>query len=141
MDLPPNVTHEVHVYQRDHAPLYCSSRATLNLTRQSMRRYGWSPSTRMFEAGACGAVIISDTWPGLDAVFTPDKEVLLANDRRDVLDHLGSLNSERRAKIGAAVRARVLRDHTYARRAAQVEHAFERAIAATPGARPWASAS
>jgi spore maturation protein CgeB len=141
MDLPPNVTHEIHVYQRDHAAMYCSSRATLNLTRQSMRKYGWSPSTRMFEAGASGACIISDSWPGLDAVFTPDREVLLANDRDDVLRHLRSLTPERRSAIGTAARARVLRDHTYARRATQVEQAFERASTSSHGGRQWASAS
>src|SRR5207237_7244169 len=39
MDLPPNVMHTQHVYPRDHAALYCSSLATLNLTRRAMRDY------------------------------------------------------------------------------------------------------
>jgi len=141
MDLPPNVRHEFHVYPRDHAALYCSSRATLNLTRQSMREYGWAPSTRLFEAAACGACIVSDTWPGLDTLLQPDAEVLLAEHRLDVLRHLERLSDERRAAIGAAARARILSEHTYEPRALQVEAAFDRAIAAGSGGRQWANAS
>jgi spore maturation protein CgeB len=128
VDLPPNVVHEIHVYPRDHAALYCSSTATLNLTRQSMRQYGWAPSTRLFEAAACGACIISDTWPGLDALFAPDREVLLADTCADVLHHLDGLSDERRNAIGLAARERVLREHTYEQRALQVEIALNRAI-------------
>lgn len=134
MDLPPNVEHEIHVYQRDHAALYCSSRATLSLTRQSMRQYGWAPSTRLFEAAACAACIISDTWPGLEDVLEPGRQVLLAEHRDDVLGHIAALSPERRAAIGAAARERVLADHTYERRAAQVEQVLDRVGS-------WASAS
>jgi spore maturation protein CgeB len=128
MDLTPNVTHDAHVYPRDHAPLYCSSRATLNLTRQAMRTYGWAPSTRLFEAAACGAAIISDTWPGLDHLLTPNQEILLAETAQDVVGHLDRLSPERCAQIGAAARARVLADHTYERRAEQFEAALDRAV-------------
>ena len=134
MDLPPNVEHEIHVYQRDHAALYCSSRATLSLTRQSMRQYGWAPSTRLVEAAACAACIISDTWPGLQDVLEPGRQVLLAEHRDDVLGHIAVLPPERRAAIGAAARERVLADHTSGRRAAQVEHVLDRVGS-------WASAS
>jgi spore maturation protein CgeB len=135
MDLPSNVVHETHVYPRDHSALYCSSQATLNLTRQSMRRYGWSPSTRLFEAAASGACIISDTWPGLETILEPEAEILLGSTCSDVLHHLDALSPERRAAIGNAARERVLREHTYDRRAAQVEAAFERAMRTQ-----WASA-
>src|SRR5205823_1666352 len=82
-DLPPHITHTNHVYPSDHAAFYCSSRATLNLTRRAMRNYGWAPSTCLFQAAACGACI-SDTWSGLEQLLEPDKEVLLAEDRQDV---------------------------------------------------------
>ncbi len=134
--LPPNVQHEVHVYPRDHSALYCSSRATLNLTRQSMRQYGWSPSTRLFEAAASGACIISDTWPGLDTLLEVDHEVLLASTTQDVMRHVEALSPRRAGQIGAAARERVLGEHTYAHRAVQVEAAFDRAIRVE-----WASAS
>jgi spore maturation protein CgeB len=135
MDLPPNVKYEIHVYQRDHSALYCSSLATLNLTRHSMRKYGWSPSTRLFEAAASGACIISDVWPGLDSLLAPGEEVLLANDRHDILAHLDTLTADSSADIGAAARRRVLREHTYIERAAQLEHSLGRVLAGLSGAR------
>jgi spore maturation protein CgeB len=143
MQLPPNVVHETHVYPRDHAALYCSSQATLNLTRRSMRQYGWSPSTRLFEAAASGACIISDTWPGLDVLFEPDTEVLAADTCQEVLGHLERLSPERRAAIGAAARERVLREHTYEQRAIQVEAALTRAVSSRQElTQPqWANAS
>jgi spore maturation protein CgeB len=109
--------------------IFGSSRATLNLTRQAMRAYGWAPSTRLFEAAASGACIISDTWPGLDELFEPDVEVLLADNRQDVLRHLDQLSPVRQTRIGAAARDRVLREHTYGCRAEQVETAIRRCLA------------
>jgi spore maturation protein CgeB len=128
MDLPPNVRHEVHVYPRDHAAFYCSNFATLNLNREAMRRYGWAPSTRLFEAAACGACIVSDTWPGLDEILEPEREVLVARTCDDVLHILDTLSSERRDAIGRAARRRVMADHTYEKRAAQVDAALHRAL-------------
>ena len=135
MHLPPNLVHDPHVYPRDHAALYCSSGATLNLTRRAMRSYGWAPSTRLFEAAACGACIISDTWPGLDALFTPETEILLAESAADVLAHLDRLTPMRREAIGAAARARVLSGHTYAHRAQEFERALAAATASVTAAR------
>jgi spore maturation protein CgeB len=136
LDLPPNLTHIQHVYPRDHAALYCSSQASLNLTREAMRAWGYAPSTRLFEAAASGACIISDSWPGLDELLEPGREVLLAETCGDVVSHLDTLTPSRRAQIGAAARARVLRDHTYDQRADQVERAIE--LISEP---QWASAS
>jgi spore maturation protein CgeB len=100
-----------------------------------MRNNGWAPSTRLFEAAACGACIISDTWSGLERLLEPDKEVLLAEDRQDVLRLLDTLSPDKQSQIGAAARARILRDHTYGRRAQQVEVALERSIANSLGLR------
>jgi spore maturation protein CgeB len=132
MALPPNVDYQVHLYPRDHAAFYCSNRVTLNLTRAAMRRYGWSPSTRLFEAAACGACIVSDAWPGLEELLTPEAEVLLAENRFDILRHLAALTPERRRDIGQAARQRVLAEHTYQRRAAQLEAVLEAALAGQP---------
>lgn len=128
MNLPPNLDHDPHVYPRDHAALYCSSEATLNLTRQAMRTYGWAPSTRLFEAAACGACIMSDTWPGLETLLAPGSEILLADTCADVLAHLDALTPDRRRAIGEAARTRVLREHTYDARAAEVERVLDEAL-------------
>ncbi|MGI9148423.1 MAG: CgeB family protein [Chloroflexota bacterium] len=130
MDLPPNVRHEMHLYPRDHAAFYSSNFVTLNLTRQAMRRYGWSPASRLFEAAACGACIITDTWPGLDTLFQPGREVLLADSGTEIAAHLDTLTPQSRAAIGSAARERVLREHTFAKRAEQVDAAISRSMAA-----------
>jgi spore maturation protein CgeB len=128
IDLPRNLEHIPHVYPRDHAALYCSSTFTLNLTRRAMRRYGYAPSTRLFEAAACGACIISDTWSGLDELLAPGTEVLMADSTMDVLEHFEAITPVRRDAIGRGARERILRDHTYDQRAAQVDCAVERLL-------------
>ena len=61
----------MHLNPRHHAELYSSSRLTLNVTRREMVIAGYSPSVRLFEAAACSATIVSDTWPGLETFFIP----------------------------------------------------------------------
>jgi spore maturation protein CgeB len=128
MRLPPNLDHIIHLYPREHAAFYSSSLATLNLTRDAMRAYGWSPASRLFEAAACGACIISDNWPGLERILEPGREVLLADSRGDVEAHLDALSPQLRTAIGTAARERVLAEHTFAHRAAQVNAALEHVL-------------
>jgi spore maturation protein CgeB len=54
-------------------------------------------------------------------VLEPGREVLVACDGAHVAELLAGLDGERARAIGAAARARVLAEHTYAHRAAQVE--------------------
>lgn len=118
---PDNVWRFEHVPPSEHPSFYCSARFTLNLTRDNMVAAGWSPSVRLFEAAACGAAIISDAWPGLDQLLTPGKEILLASSTEDVLRILRETTESERTAMGAAARARVLAEHTSARRAAELE--------------------
>ncbi|GBD50185.1 hypothetical protein METY_3398 [Methylopila sp. Yamaguchi] len=123
---PPNVERVEHVAPADHAAFYASSRFTLNVTRADMVAAGHSPSVRLFEAAACGTPIISDLWEGLDALFSPGSEILLAETAADVLAAL-SMDETRRRAIGAAGRARVLKNHTAEHRAETVERELHQA--------------
>lgn len=123
---PSNVRRFDQIAPADHPAFYCSSRLTLNLTRAEMRRWGWSPSVRIFEAAACGAAIVSDWWAGLDHFLVPDSEVLIAHCTEDVLAALELSDAELRS-IGEAARERILAEHTSAARAAQLEAEVERA--------------
>jgi spore maturation protein CgeB len=78
---------------------------------------GWSPSVRLFEAGACGAAIISDSWEGLESILRPPDEIVLADRTEDVLAAFAR-NAE---AIGAAGRRRITAQHSADRRAAQFE--------------------
>ena len=119
--MPPNVRYVGHVYTCDHNAFNCTPRAVLNISRDSMARYGFSPATRVFEAAGAGACLISDAWAGLETFLDPGTEVLVAADGERVAAHLEALDDARARRIGAAARRRVLAEHTYAQRARHVE--------------------
>lgn len=124
--LPANVRYLGHVYTRDHNALNCSALAVLNISRESMARYGFSPATRVFEAAGAGACIVTDRWLGIDQFLEPGREVLVADSGDDVAALLDGLTRERARAIGLAALQRVLAEHTYAHRAAQVEEVLAR---------------
>jgi spore maturation protein CgeB len=119
--MPSNTRYVGHVYTRDHNAFNCTTRAVLNISRDSMARYGFSPATRVFEAAGAGACIITDAWPGIEMFLEPDSEILVAQDGTQVAAHLDALDPSNAARIGRAARRRVLTEHTYAQRAAQLE--------------------
>lgn len=138
-----NVTCVGHVGTADHNAFNCTPTAVLNINRESMARYGFSPPTRVFEAAGAGACIITDAWTGIELFLEPGKEVLVAKSGADVAAHLDRLASDRdlAVTIGANARRRICTDHTYAHRALEVESVLEggtdlRATAMSEAARP-----
>jgi spore maturation protein CgeB len=119
--LPPNVHYVGHVYTRDHNAFNCTPRAVLNINRDSMARFGFSPPTRVFEAAGAGACLMTDAWEGIELFLEPGREVLVARGGEEVAEHLRALTPEEARHMGQAARQRVLREHTYAHRALQVE--------------------
>jgi spore maturation protein CgeB len=82
---------------------------------------GYSPSVRLFEAAACGVPVISDAWPGLEEIFEPGREILVASSPEEVLALLRELPESGRVAIGKRARARALGEHTAAHRAEELE--------------------
>jgi spore maturation protein CgeB len=121
----PNVRRLDHVAPPHHPAFYSSSRFTLNLTRGDMVEAGYSPSVRLFEASACGAAILSDSWDGLDNFFTPGSEILVPRDEYDVARILRETSEEEIERIGRAARERVLAQHTADHRALEFEAIVE----------------
>jgi spore maturation protein CgeB len=119
--LPPNVKYLGHVYTADHNAFNCTPRAVLNVSRESMARYGFSPATRVFEAAGAAACLITDAWEGLETFFAPGSEVLVAHSGDEVAQHVATLDAQRAQAIGQAAYRRVLAEHTYAHRAAQFD--------------------
>ncbi len=119
--VPGNVTRLGHVFTADHNRLNSSARAVLNINRASMARFGFSPPTRVFEAAGAGACVITDDWPGIAQFLEPGREILVARDGGQVADHVRGLDAERARRIGQAARRRLLAEHTYDHRAAQVD--------------------
>ena len=119
--MPPNVRYAGHVYTRDHNAFNCTPRAVLNISRDSMARYGFSPATRVFEAAGAGACLITDAWEGIEQFLEPGREVLVAEDGAAVAELTRGLTAETARRIGDAARRRVLAQHTYAQRVLQLE--------------------
>jgi spore maturation protein CgeB len=123
--MPPNVRALGHVYTRDHNALNVTATCVLNINRDSMARYGFSPATRVFEAAGAGACIVTDEFVGVELFLEPEREVLVAHDGADVAAALEALSPERAVEIGRRARRRILGEHTYAHRAAQLEQLLD----------------
>ena len=123
--LASNITYVGHVYTRDHNAFNASARAVLNVSRNSMAAYGYSPATRVFEAAGAGACIITDAWEGISRFFEPGPEILVAPNGPAVADILARLTPREARRIGEAALARALAEHTYERRVDLLELALE----------------
>jgi spore maturation protein CgeB len=117
--LPANVRWIGHVPTAAHNAINSSARLVLNLNRDSMAEVGFSPPTRVFEAAGAGACVVTDKWRGIGMFFAPGEEILVAGDAAELVAYLRGVSASRALQIGTAMRARALRDHTYASRARQ----------------------
>ena len=121
----PNVAFVPHLVPQLHSGFFCSSRATLNITRSVMAEYGYCPSGRLFEAAACGVPIVSDGWDGLEMFLTPGEEILRVDTAEDVIAAL-SLSDAELQRLAKAARERTLANHTAERRVMDLEDICDR---------------
>lgn len=140
IDWPANVERIDHLPPAEHSAFYAASRFTLNVTRDDMRAAGHSPSIRLFEAASCGCPIISDAWPGIETLFTPGDEIILAEAAETVIDALSAPAGHARA-MGEAGRRRILFEHTPSHRAQTLERELIAARRAKTKDRPMKSIS
>jgi spore maturation protein CgeB len=123
-----NIFFVSHLPPADHPAFYCSTRLTLNVTRRAMAETGYCPSGRLFEAAACGAAMLSDSWEGLHQFFEPGSEILVAENTEAAVAALDR-SPEDLARIAAAARERTLAENTAAVRAVQLEEILDSAVA------------
>jgi spore maturation protein CgeB len=121
---PANVHAIDHLPPAEHRRFYNRQHLTLNVTRSAMVGLGHSPSVRLFEAAACGTAIMSDPWRGLDELFTPGEEILIARNGTEALEILRSAPDLDLTGMGSRARARVLKAHTAAHRAFELEQHY-----------------
>jgi spore maturation protein CgeB len=112
IDWPANVERIEHLPPSRHPGFYSRQRFTLNVTRADMIAAGWSPSVRLFEAGACATPVISDWWDGLSELFPVGEALLVARDADDVVAILEGTSDAGRREIAEAARRTVLAAHT-----------------------------
>ncbi len=139
IEWPGNVDRIEHLPPHRHPWFYSSLGWTLNVTRADMREAGWSPSVRLFEAAACACPIISDSWPGIEDVLQPGRDIALADDTETLLATLGQ-GEVLRARLGQAARRRVLGAHTAGHRAAKLEAYVEQRLHRDRSGRPAVAA-
>lgn len=123
--MPGNVRYLGHVYTKDHNAFNCTPKAVLNISRESMARYGFSPATRVFEAAGAAACLVTDYWEGIETFFEPGSELLVAHSGEEVAALVRDLSPERAREIGDAAYRRVLAEHTYAHRAQELDATME----------------
>ncbi len=90
-----------------------------------MRRMGWSPSVRLFEAAACGTPIVSDAWRGLGELFSDGDAILVADGPDAVIAALTGIDEARRQTIAHAAEAIVRAAHTGRARARELLSALD----------------
>ncbi|MGK7391611.1 MAG: CgeB family protein [Candidatus Cyclobacteriaceae bacterium M2_1C_046] len=118
---PDNIKRIEHLPPSEHLEFYCSQRFTLNVTRKAMKALGHSPSVRLFEAAACGTAIISDWWEGLDELFIPGEEIIIADTTKDVIEAFDDYDREKAKEMGLKAREKVINEHSGYARAGQLE--------------------
>lgn len=102
------------------ARLYGTHFAVFNLLQPPNTVHGLN--LRAFEAPAAGALATYPDVPDLPLAFAPDEEVVVYRDLPELKEKIDRLQRDlaRAAAIAAAGRARVLREHTFAHRAARI---------------------
>ncbi len=102
------------------ARLYGQHFAVFNLLQPPNTVHGLN--LRAFEAPAAGALATYPDVPDLPGAFVPDEEVVVYRDLPELKEKIDRLQHapSRAAAIAAAGRARVLREHTFAHRAARI---------------------
>jgi spore maturation protein CgeB len=123
--MPANVHYVGYVYTAEHNAYNCTANAVLNLTYTPTARLGYAPTARLFEAAGAGACVISDAWAGIETFLEPEREILIAHDTAEVINHLSALSPDRAAAIGRRAGERSRVEHTYERRAAELEALLE----------------
>ncbi|MBL8133789.1 MAG: glycosyltransferase [Anaerolineae bacterium] len=101
-----------------------SSRSKVNLciTRRAHASVFASSSSRPFELASMGCCILANPYLGIETWFEPGKELFVVQSGEEARDRLRFLlthDAERRA-AGRAARERVLKEHTFRHRAAQL---------------------
>lgn len=118
--VPGNVRCVGHVYSCDHNAFNCTPQAVLNINRESMAKCGFSPATRVFEAAGAAACIFTDPWEGLELFFEPGREILVVANGLQLAEEAAALTPGSARRIGEAAYRRAIREHTYERRAEQL---------------------
>jgi spore maturation protein CgeB len=125
---PSNVDRIEHLPPSEHRNFYNQQKFAMNITRADMIKSGYSPSVRLFEAAACSTPIISDYWDGIESIFEIGNEILISRSPEETISYLTTLPGEEVNAIGERAREKVLKEHTAAHRAIELENYYNEAL-------------
>jgi spore maturation protein CgeB len=102
--------------------------------RISINRHGdltgpYAANMRLYEATGMGSLLVTDAKRNLPDLFEPGAEVIAYNNEKELVEAVRhyTANEPERASIAAAGQTRTLRDHSYARRMAELAAILEKA--------------
>jgi hypothetical protein len=100
----------------------CQSKICLNITRWSHTSVYASATARPFELAAYGACIVSQPYNGIEEWFEIGKEIVIITDEKEACKTYEYFldTEDERQKIGDRARQRILKEHTYHHRAAEL---------------------
>lgn len=106
----------------DEAKIYASSTVSINVHEAYQRRFGGDCNERTFKIPLCGGFQVVDNVACIRKYFIPGIEVVIADNGDDWLEkiHHYLRHPEERLPIITEGRQRVLSEHTYHHRAAQM---------------------
>ena len=108
----------------------CRSKINLCITRGAHASVYASSSSRPFELAALGACIVANPYEGIEEWFEPGKEIIVVQSLDEAIDCYRDLlaHDGKRAEMGAAARARILKQHTFRHRARELMDIVEQYI-------------
>ena len=107
--------------------IYNASIASINITREHGKS---SLNMRVYEAMACGSLLLTDDKEDARELFCPDREILIYEDEKDFRKKVDWItqNSNRVREMANRGREQILEEHTYYRRIQTLVPVIERFI-------------
>ena len=99
--------------------VYSSAKINLNISSHQLVT---SLNQRAFDVPACGAFLLTDFKEDATRLFSPGDDIVIYRDLDDLKTNVDYFleHEDERMDIAARARERVLREHTYAHRAASI---------------------
>lgn len=106
-------------YYADLPRFYPMSRVSLNCTSRQMKG---AVNQRVFDVPACGGFVLTDRRAQLDRLFEPGREVVVYDEPGEIAELAARClkDDALRRRISAAARERILAQHTYGHRLAEL---------------------
>lgn len=105
-----------NTYGKDRAVIYSNSKIVINQSIYSCQNF------RVYEAMACGAMLLTDKQDGLEKLFKNKKQLIIYRNFTDAI-HLANLyinDNKKRAKIAETGHKEVLKNHSSKNRASTI---------------------